>query len=88
MLCSFSIPSIGYLTTCNRLGIEGLVTFKKETKFDPDLYNITIPGADCKDVTISVFDKVTVSISVEKDRNTQRGKVKMTLVKPVDSKGL
>jgi len=72
----------------SKLGIEGLVTFKKETKFDPDSYSITIPSPEGKDVTISVFDKVTVSISVEKDRNTQRGKVKMTLVKPVDSKGL
>ncbi|KIJ51340.1 hypothetical protein M422DRAFT_776615 [Sphaerobolus stellatus SS14] len=72
----------------SKLGIEGLVTFKKETKFDPDLYNMNIPTPDGKEVTVSVFDKVTVSISVEKDKNTQRGKVKMALLKPVDSRGM
>ncbi|KAI0262886.1 hypothetical protein BC834DRAFT_889464 [Gloeopeniophorella convolvens] len=69
------------------LGIEGLVIFKRETKFDADNYTFTIPSAGPrgKDVTIAVFDKVTVNIDVEKDKNTQRGKVKMTLVKPIDS---
>lgn len=72
----------------HRLGIEGLVTFKRETKFDPDQYSITVPSHDGRDVTLAVFDKVTVNISVEKDKNTQRGRVKITLVKPVDSKEL
>ncbi|THH07194.1 hypothetical protein EW145_g3547 [Phellinidium pouzarii] len=74
------------------LGLEGLVMFKRETKFDAENYTITIPVPKGKgkaaDVTISVFDKVTVRISVEKDKNTQRGTVKMTLVAPVDSTGL
>lgn len=72
-----------------RLGIEGLVTFKRETTtFDPDAYTITVPAHDGAEVTVAVFDKVTVSISVEKDKNTQRGRVKMMLVEPVDSREL
>lgn len=73
---------------CYRLGLEGLVLFKRETKFDAENYTISVPGAQGKDVTIAVFDAVTVRIAVEKDRNTQRGEVKMTLVSPVDSSGL
>lgn len=65
------------------MGIEGLVTFKKDLQFDAENYTVSIAG-----VTISVFDKVLVRIEVEKDRNTQRGKVKMTLVDPIDSKDM
>ncbi|KAI6142939.1 hypothetical protein BKA82DRAFT_4186598 [Pisolithus tinctorius] len=43
---------------------------------------------DEREVTIALFDKVKVRIDVEKDKNTQRGRVKMTLVSPVDSSGL
>ena len=78
----------GYLTPHSyRLGIEGLVTFKCETKYDVDNYTLKIEssGPRGEDVEIAVFDKVTVSIVVEKDKNTQRGKVKMSLVKPIDS---
>ncbi|KAJ3726993.1 RNB-domain-containing protein [Lentinula raphanica] len=71
----------------SKLGIEGLVTFKRDTQFDAENYTITVPGQN-KDVKISVFDKVVVKIEVEKDKNTQRGKVKMTLVEPVDSSAL
>ncbi len=67
-----------------RLGIEGLVMFKRDTEFDADNYTITVDGK----VQIAVFDKVVVNIEVEKDRNTQRGKVKMTLVEPIDSRSL
>jgi exosome complex exonuclease DIS3/RRP44 len=70
-----------------RLGIEGLVMFKRDTKFDAENYTITVPGPS-EEVTVSVFDKVVVNIEVEKDKNTQRGKVKMTLVSPVDSSRL
>ena len=59
--------------------------FKREPKFDAENYTITVPTKDGKELTISVFDKVTVRITVEKDRNTQRGVVKMALVEPVDS---
>lgn len=65
--------------------------FKRETQFDADNYTITVPSSSAvgaKDITISVFDKVTVNIEVEKDKNTQRGRVKMTLVHPVDSRAL
>lgn len=65
--------------------------FKRETQFDAENYTITVPSSatgGTRDVTISVFDKVTVDIEVEKDKNTQRGRVKMTLVDPVDSSGL
>lgn len=39
-------------------------------------------------MAVAVFDKVVVEITVEKDANTQRGKVKMVLVEPVSSVGL
>ncbi|KAF9073535.1 RNB-domain-containing protein [Rhodocollybia butyracea] len=71
----------------SKLGIEGLVTFKRDTQFDAENYTITVPSAK-GDVKISVFDQVVVRIEVEKDKNTQRGKVKMTLVEPVDSSAL
>jgi len=64
----------------DRLGIEGLVTFKKDMQFDAENYVITVG-----EKTIAVFDKVTVRIGVEKDKNTQRGRVKMSLVHPIDS---
>lgn len=70
------------------LGIEGLVTFKHENKYDPNLYTVSLPDGTGKDVTIAVFDKVRVRIEVEKDRNTQRGKVKMILASPIDSTNL
>jgi len=87
----FSSCRAAYLTLIStlfyRLGIEGLVTFKREIRFDVDNYTLTIgsSGRRGEDVEIAVFDKVTVSIEVEKDKNTQRGKVKMSLVKPIDS---
>ncbi|KAJ4498863.1 hypothetical protein C8R41DRAFT_935002 [Lentinula lateritia] len=65
------------------LGIEGIVTFRRDTQFDAENYMITVPGAKAE-VNISVFDKVVVRIEVEKNKNTQRSKVKMTLVEPVD----
>lgn len=75
---------------CARLGLEGLVTFKRDVQFDADNYTVVVPNGagDAEPVAISVFDKVKVRIEVEKDRNTQRGRVRMTLVSPVDSKGL
>ncbi|KAH7884979.1 hypothetical protein F5I97DRAFT_1937308 [Phlebopus sp. FC_14] len=78
-----------------KLGLEGLVTFKHDVQFDAENYTVTVPStpsnsksAMASDVTIAVFDKVKVRIVVEKDKNTQRGRVKMTLVSPVDSGGL
>jgi len=66
----------------SKLGIEGLVMFKGEPKYDAENYSLTVPSPKNEDVTIAVFDKVTVHVEVEKDKNTQRGKVKMTLVDP------
>ena len=57
--------------------------FKKDMQFDADNYTITV-----SETTIAVFDKVTVRVEVEKDKNTQRGRVKMTLVHPIDSRAL
>jgi len=71
-----------------QLGLEGLVTFKRDVQFDADNYTLTVPSGEAAPVAISVFDKVKVRIEVEKDKNTQRGRVKMTLVSPVDSRGL
>ncbi|VDC05343.1 unnamed protein product [Peniophora sp. CBMAI 1063] len=65
------------------LGIEGLIRFKKDVDFDAENYVIEMLGSQ-----VAVFDKVRVRIEVEKDRNTQRGKVKMTLVGPVDTSSL
>ena len=62
--------------------------FKREIQFDADNYTITVPRSTAENVVISVFDKVKVNIEVEKDKNTQRGRVKMTLVHPVDSSSL
>lgn len=64
--------------------------FKRDTQFDADNFTITIPSQQnqAADVKISVFDSVRVRIEVEKDKNTQRGRVKMTLTHPVTSSGL
>ena len=73
-----------------RLGIEGLVMFKRDTQFDTENYTITVPSSSSSSsmTRIAVFDKVKVRIEVEKDKNTQRGRVKMTLIHPVDSRSL
>ncbi|OSD00737.1 RNB-domain-containing protein [Trametes coccinea BRFM310] len=71
----------------SRLGIEGLVTFKREIQFDADNYVITIPAGE-QPVSIAVFDKVKVMVEVEQDKNTQRGRVVMSLSHPIDSRGM
>ncbi|KAG8771111.1 exosome catalytic subunit dis3 [Ceratobasidium sp. 428] len=77
----------GVAVFVSKLGIEGLVTFKDEKEFDPELYAVTLPGPQ-GNVKVAVFDRVRVKIWVEQDRNTLRGKVKMSLVLPVDSTGM
>lgn len=70
-------------TSSYRLGIEGVIKFKEDFAFDPDTYCLTLPSAvKGKSVTVSVFDKVRVRIMVEKDKNTLRGKVAMSLISP------
>ena len=79
----------GLAVFVSKLGLEGLITFSKDTHdFDPENYVLNIPKPSGGSVEIGVFDRVTVDISIEKDPNTQRGKVKMTLVNPVSSEGL
>lgn len=68
------------------LGLEGLITFSKDTHdYDAENYQLSIPNAKGTKVVVSVFDSVVVDISLEKDKQTQRSKVKMTLVSPADS---
>ena len=64
--------------------------FKRDVQFDANNYTVTLPTslAATAEVAIAVFDKVKVRIEVEKDKNTQRGRVKMTLVSPVDSSSM
>ena len=79
-----------YLPPSNNGGFEMPADiFGDATDFDADNYTISIPNSKgTGNVDIGVFDKVTVRIEVEKDKNTQRGRVKMTLVRPVDSSAL
>ncbi|KAL7418616.1 exosome catalytic subunit dis3 [Cryptotrichosporon argae] len=83
----------GIAVFVSKLGLEGLVQFKKDThEFDPENYQITVPiapsGLGSGSATIAVFDRVAVDIWIEKDENTQRGKVVMELVEPVSSADL
>ncbi|KAH7333742.1 hypothetical protein B0J17DRAFT_696543 [Rhizoctonia solani] len=77
----------GLAVFVSALGIEGLVTFKNEQEFDPESYSVTLPGPN-GGVKVAVFDRVRVKIRVEQDKNTLRGKVKMTLLSPVDTTAL
>ncbi|KAG9091332.1 exosome catalytic subunit dis3, partial [Ceratobasidium sp. 370] len=77
----------GVAVFVSKLGIEGLVTFKDEKEFDPESYAVTLPGSK-GNVKVAVFDRVKVKIWVEQDKNTLRGKVKMSLMSPVDSAGM
>lgn len=52
----------------------------KDTTFDTENSPIAVG-----ETTIVVFNKVTVCIEVEQDRNIQQGKLRMTLVHPIDS---
>ncbi|GAA6018907.1 hypothetical protein JCM10207_009191 [Rhodosporidiobolus poonsookiae] len=79
----------GVAVFVSKYGLEGLVTFKRDNDYDADNYELHVPQpGDGSRATIGVFDKVLVEIGVEKDKNTQRGKVVMALVEPVSSKGL
>ena len=67
----------------NKYGLEGVITFPGECQFDPDEYQVTIPASLSqlgRDVTLGIFDRCTVEIGIEKDRNTKRGRTKMVLV--------
>lgn len=78
----------GLAVFVSKLGLEGLITFTKDTHtFDADNFALSIPS-NGKDVQVAVFDKVMVEIDVETDKNTLRGKVVMKLAEPVSSEGL
>ncbi|KZO91801.1 RNB-domain-containing protein [Calocera viscosa TUFC12733] len=78
----------GVAVFVSKLGLEGLVTFKREINFDPEAYSVKVPSPSGGEVALSVFEEVEVEITVEKDVNTQRGKVKMVVVHPIDSRSL
>lgn len=59
------------------------MTFKQDCEFDAEKFQVTVPSAASgleKDVTLGIFDECRVEIGVEKDKSTQRGRVKMALV--------
>ena len=73
----------GLAVFVNKYGLEGVITFPGECQFDPDQYQVTIPASLSqlgRDVTLGIFDRCTVEIGIEKDRNTKRGRTKMVLV--------
>lgn len=63
----------------HRFGLEGLITFKRENRYDPDNYEIFVPhdpsNPNSPEAKIGVFDKVTVEITVEKVRPAFHSKV-------------
>lgn len=58
------------IISLHRFGLEGLITFKRENRYDPDNYEIFVPhdpsNPNSPEAKIGVFDKVTVEITVEK----------------------
>lgn len=68
----------------HRYGLEGLITFKSGgCEYDAEDYSVLVPSSVSglsKDVRLGVFDRCEVLIGVEKDKSTQRSKVKMELV--------
>ncbi|EIW68849.1 hypothetical protein TREMEDRAFT_63316 [Tremella mesenterica DSM 1558] len=83
----------GLAVFVSSLGLEGLITLDKDTHtFNPEEYSLSFPSSSqtgqMSEIEVAVFDKVVVDVGIEKDVNTQRGKVKMVLVKPISSIGL
>jgi len=73
----------GVAVFVSQYGLEGLITFRGECALEADEYRVTIPAALsglARDVTLGIFDRCTVEIGVEKDKNTQRARTKMALV--------
>jgi exosome complex exonuclease DIS3/RRP44 len=86
--CVSNLPLID-VDHFDRLGLEGLITFSKDShEYDAEQYQLAVPNSEGNKVDISVFDTVVVDISLEKDKQTQRSKVKMALVSPADSEQL
>ncbi|KAH9815278.1 hypothetical protein DFH28DRAFT_1027175 [Melampsora americana] len=78
----------GLAVFVSQYGLEGLIKFKKENEYDPDRYEISIPTSKSEKVVIGIFDRVIVEITTEQDRFTQRGRVKMSLIEPIESEKL
>ncbi|EGF98200.1 uncharacterized protein MELLADRAFT_54248 [Melampsora larici-populina 98AG31] len=79
----------GLAVFVSQYGLEGLIKFKNENEYDADRYEITIPTrSEDKKVIIGIFDRVMVEITTEQDRFTQRGRVKMSLIEPIESEKL
>ncbi|EFP74074.2 uncharacterized protein PGTG_00030 [Puccinia graminis f. sp. tritici CRL 75-36-700-3] len=91
----------GLAVFVSEYGLEGLIKFKEDQEYDGERYEIGVrrgskaassakqgQEGDLGVVKIGIFDKVFVGISTEQDRSTQRGRVKMVLLKPVDSSDL
>lgn len=85
----------GLAVFVSEYGLEGLIKFKQDQEYDPEQYEVkltagTQQGRDPKrpakePVKIGIFDKVQVGISTEQDKSTQRGRVKMVLLSPINS---
>ena len=60
----------GLAVFVSKFGLEGLITFKRDFKYDPETYELALPidpsKPDGPEVRIGVFDKVMVEITVEK----------------------
>ncbi|WAQ80729.1 hypothetical protein PtA15_1A67 [Puccinia triticina] len=92
----------GLAVFVSEYGLEGLIKFKEDQEYDGERYEIGVSrqtGSSSKSasvreqtdgglVKIGIFDKVSVGISTEQDRSTQRGRVKMVLLKPINSSNL
>ncbi|CEH19582.1 exosomal 3-5 exoribonuclease subunit rrp44 dis3 [Ceraceosorus bombacis] len=64
-------------------GLEGLITFDKDCDFDGEQYTVRVPATVSglkQDLILGIFDRVRVEIGTEKDKNTQRSRVKMALL--------
>jgi exosome complex exonuclease DIS3/RRP44 len=76
--------SNGFVVFVPRFGIEGLIRLRDlaepepEGNFDADTYTLKTTGS--REVTVGLFDKVTVRISDVLEENTGQRKVKLELV--------
>uniref|UniRef100_A0A8V0X405 DIS3 homolog, exosome endoribonuclease and 3'-5' exoribonuclease n=1 Tax=Gallus gallus TaxID=9031 RepID=A0A8V0X405_CHICK len=65
-----------------KYGLEGTVFFEEKDKPTPKLdYNSEVPSLTVEDTTLCVFDKVTVSVTLDAS-NIQHQKIRMELVEP------
>ncbi|XP_067890391.1 exosome complex exonuclease RRP44 [Heterodontus francisci] len=66
-----------------KFGLEGTVLFEEKGKQSPKVhYNEEIPSLTVESITFNMFDKVTVTITLDAS-NIQHQKIRMALVEPV-----